>query len=830
MKTIFYQAGRRYKFIILAILYVFSFFACDHGKGSSINEVPQGGDDSLKPLHIKTFTIKDENAKGGSVTFKGTSVTINKENIILDFEESDASKDFTCSENFPITVEVGKPKTLHFLIQKNDKYEKWERTVVVSCTTLDILRIAELKIYELDAKETLSVNLSEEKGEVKESNITFKFQQSDAPIHTFEGLPITLKAGETYKFKIKTQANAKYENFDKEVTVVCKAKEEAVELHLRKTIVCDVEVKNDEVTIPLKHEAVTKDNIKIYFEEEKAPKEAKCEPKTLTLVAGAEKQLKIYTEATEKYKKFERTIKIKREEKKELHVKTLTIHGLNAASKNVTIKEENVTKNNVNLIFVEEDAPTDFSISPQPFMLNHGEAKTLTISIDETERYKAHKIEIKVKREKEVSAEKTIDDAVEALKSQSLWVDSYVISDITLLTTIEGFAGASVSYECEDTEHIDIASGKIKRDIADVKTDIKATLTWNGNTKTITLVTTIKRFDKIEVKENAPQGKIITWDFSEDNVLKRLYDGKATHLWEIKSVDVKKKLLVAKLKKKTDDRDGDLLELEELILAMTENYRIMFEAMFGTNYISLVNKSVITWKDLKPYILNFPGPGYAPSLTDEEIFDIFKRDLYYNGSLEGFNALTDAERTKLVKDYLKIVKESYCAAYSVPVDTPDNMVREKIIEKATEITKKYIKSKGGEFTYKYEARHDYFNAKVLYDENKKWFEQEGEYSNNKKQSGDRFIIISFGTGINTEVNIYLHSNKDGVYTHFNGTISISQPNSFTLTEERNDSIKLQCAITNLNNGKFTLVTINAFEGTFEMEFSGTNIETLSDLR
>ena len=124
MKTIFYQAGRRYKFIILAILYVFSFFACDHGKGSSINEVPQGGDDSLKPLHIKTFTIKDENAKGGSVTFKGTSVTINKENIILDFEESDASKDFTCSENFPITVEVGKPKTLHFLIQKNDKYEK----------------------------------------------------------------------------------------------------------------------------------------------------------------------------------------------------------------------------------------------------------------------------------------------------------------------------------------------------------------------------------------------------------------------------------------------------------------------------------------------------------------------------------------------------------------------------------------------------------------------------------------------------------------------------------------------------------------------------------
>ena len=518
----------------------------------------------------------------------------------------------------------------------------------------------------------------------------------------------------------------------------------------------------------------------------------------------------------------------KHEEKKEFTLKTLTIHNLNAASKTVVIKEDSVTKDNVKLSFIEDDAPS-FAISPQSFTLNYGEAKKLTISTEATPKYKAWQLEVEVKREKEASAEKTIDDAIEALKSQSLWVNSYVDSDITLLTTIDGFAGLSVSYACDDSEHFAL-SGQIKKDIADVTLEIKATVTWKGDSKTITLKTFIKRFDKIEMRENAPQGKIITWDFSQDNVLKRLYDGKATHLWEIKSVDVKKKLLVAKLKKTSLRRDGNLLEFEEVLQAMKEDVTRMYETMFGANYILLVNKDVITWKDLKPYFLSFPGPGMPPASSDEEIFDRFKSDLGYQGTLAEFKALNDAERTKLVKDYLKAVKKSYCGDLGVPIDTPDNLVLEKIVEKTFQQMKKEIENKSGDFTFKYEARHDYFNAKTPYDETKKWCEQVGEY-NNSNHAGNRYISITFDGSNTGEVAIRLfteEASSNGI--DFVGTCSLSQPNSFTLTQERNDSIKLQCAVTNLNNGKFTLVTTNAFEGSFEMEFYSTEIEKLLDLR
>ncbi|MGP1438107.1 MAG: hypothetical protein ACTTKH_03445 [Treponema sp.] len=82
------------------------------------------------------------------------------------------------------------------------------------------------------------------------------------------------------------------------------------ELNLIKITVYDEEVKNDMVEIPLQYTTVTKDNVKMYFTDADAPKTVLCEPATLTINVGEEKSLKVYVEATSKYDKFEKTIKV----------------------------------------------------------------------------------------------------------------------------------------------------------------------------------------------------------------------------------------------------------------------------------------------------------------------------------------------------------------------------------------------------------------------------------------------------------------------------------------------------------------------------------------
>jgi hypothetical protein len=828
MKSIFYRAGVTRVVTYLIVFLAFSLFACDHGNKKGNDKQEKEGE-SLKEPHLKTFTIKRQDAKGGSVTLKGASVTIKKGDVIIDFEEADASKEFTCSENFPLTIEEGKPKTLEFKIEKTAKYAEWKKTVVIKCTTLEILKIAELKVHGLDAKDTLSVELSEEKAEVKEGNVTFHFVQSDAPAHTFEGLPITLKAGKTYKFKIKTQANTKYAEFEKEVTVICKAKGEATEPTLKKITVHDREVKNDKVTILLKNANVTKDNIKLYFDEVDAPKEFNCEPETLILKAGEEKPLKIYTEATTKYKKIERTILIKREEKKELHLKTLTIHGANAATKNVTIKEENVTKNDVKLAFLEDDAPNTFEMSPENLQLAKNDTKKLTISTSETEMYKAWKIEVDVKRAKDDSDPKNIDDVIEALKAQSKWVGSYVDSDVVLLETVEGFAGSTVSYTFDDKMHFN-SSGQITRDIADIELEIKATVTWNGQTKTVVLTTTIKRYEKIENSGQYSDGTkyIKTWDFSESNFLKRSYDGKDTNLWEIKSVDVKKRQFVAQLKKKSIEvKGGELLELEDYIKEKGKENRKSFEPVFGASYIELKKKTVITWQDFKAYVLK-SFRGYS-GLTDEEIFNRLKTSALrnYTGTFADFNALSDAERTKVVKEALNAFKEMYCVSVGISKDTPDEALVEKLAEKLTERDRKEVEYAGQEFKYSYriESGGTNFEAKMAYDNSKKWCEQNGRYSNSYT-TGQRYVGISLRKISDVEISIDLQTKQNENRAYFRGDCLISQSDSFNLDNTEDASIKLQCAVIDAKDGEFNLTTTGGFNGTFKMEFTGVSIESL----
>ncbi|MGP1437900.1 MAG: hypothetical protein ACTTKH_02370 [Treponema sp.] len=807
--------------LVLSLLVFVALFSCNHGNGEKENK-PDGGKDSLTKLTLKQLIIKGQPMELGTVTFKGESVTINKEEVIISFKELDAPKDFIFSENFPITLEKGKSKTLKISTKKTEKYKEWTQDVILTCSNLEVLKIESIKIHNTKVKDDGTIKLSETFKDVKEGNVAVKFEQTDAPAHRFEGLPITLKAGQEAKFKIITDANTKYDSFSAEITVIGEEKVDPATLVLKKIEVHGVEVKGEEVTIPLQYASVTKENIKIYFNEDDAPNEVKCEPETLSLNAGEEKPLKIYTEATVKYKKFEKTIKVKREEKKELHIKTLTIHGKNATSGNVSIKEENTTKANVTLAFLETDAPTEFTVSPDPLTLAKNETKVLKISTAETEKYKAWEFSVNIKKAKEDSEPKDIDDVIEALKSQLTWVDSYVEDNIQLLNSVIGFADSNIEWEALDAEHCD-KMGHIHRDIADVKVQLKATVTWQGNIKTVTLSTTIKRLEKIEKTNNRPDGSVATytWDFSEKGFLKYSIDGKASYLWEIKNVDVKKKEFTVSLKKRVFGiATNKFLELEEYIKLEENRNEKNINNYFGALYIALKNKSVIKWEDFKPYVL---GLEFSDKTEDDKIFEDIKGIPFwgsYSGTFAEFNALNDAERTKIIKDVLNNFKLHVSKEFNILENTPDEKFAEILLEKTKQAIRARVEKYAQEWKYSYKVEHDgkELSARVIYDNTKKWCEQIGEYQNN---SGGR---ISFEKLNDNEVKINIFIQKNNAYYKFLGECLIAQSNSFTLKNDKDASKELQCAIIDAKDGKITLTTAGALDETFNMEFNGERID------
>ena len=799
--------------------------ACNHGSGSE--DKPNGGQDSLEPLTVKLAMIKGEKPSLGVFTFKGDSVTIDKGEVIIVFNQTEAPNKFIFSENFPITLQKGESKRLTISTKKTTKYRDWHQDYTLVCTNLETLK-AKIKVHGKDVKDNGTVELDEILNEVKEGNVSIAFSQSDAPAHRFEGLPIKLKAGKEAKFRILTDATSKYEKFFVEVTIIVKPKGDPSLLIPKKITVCEREVKSGKVTIPLKYSTITKDNIKIFFDEEDAPKEVKCEPATLSLNAGEEKALKVYTEANGKYKKCEATIMVKREEKKELHLDKLTIHRRSATSKSVTIKEETVVKGDVVLKFLESDAPSDFTISPESLTLPKNGKGTLTISTAETETYNAWNIEVEVKREKDENDPKDIDDVIATLKNQLTWVDAYVDSDIVLPGTVTGFTDSDVEWRSEDEEHCNIL-GQIHRDIIDVKVQFEATVSWNGSIKTVTFSTTIKRIDKIEERRNYDGGveKIIVWDFSEEGFLKRSFDGKATHLWEIGNVDIKKKELTASLKKKSiREESGELLELEDYPKEKEKDYRKELESLFGASYIALKKKSVITWQEFKAYLLEIEMEGCLET-EDEKLFEYLKGKTpflgKYTGTFADFNALSDAERTKIIKDGLNDLKLGYCIGFNIPKDTADEELISKSLEKRTQGLQMDVEMVSQEWKCNYRL-YSRIDIQVAYDNNKRWCEQFGFYNNEHKQ-GERQVSCLFDKISTDEIMIQLDTWKDNNdHPMFRGKCLISQSNSFTLKNTKDESKELQCSVTDVKDGEFTLSTTGSITGTFKMKFNGKNLE------
>ena len=447
---------------------------------------------------------------------------------------------------------------------------------------------------------------------------------------------------------------------------------------------------DDSVTLDESLGQVTQSNVEVKFKQKGADVPLpKYTGLPITLKAGMSKTFTISTDATEKYEAFTRTVTVKATKtevpkKPSLNVKTLTIHGKSAASGKVTISTDKnqVIKADIKLEFLEEGdgvpESRSFSMSPESVSLaNAGDKATLTLSTQETEKYNKWELAIEVTREKTGGQEKTIDDCVATLTSQLTWAGIAVDKPISLPTTVTGYDASTVEWSCED-EHIDIATGKIKKDLIDITVEIKAKVTWKGQNKTVTFTVTVQRIKKIKwTVEYSHGGKgEYEVDLSKDGVLQYFSSNKLKREYEIKNVDVKGKKLILKLIKEEDRFSKELLTADEYIQKEQKRHNESIERHFGLKYVELENKTNITWDDLKAYLIH-SGYNYTGLNTnDEQAFDNFKRGKVnenYQGSFDDFKGLSPAERDKVVKDFLKRYKneEAFVAGLAENLPTTE---------------------------------------------------------------------------------------------------------------------------------------------------------------
>ncbi|MGP1438401.1 MAG: immunoglobulin-like domain-containing protein [Treponema sp.] len=601
-------------------------------------------------------------------------------------------------------------------------------------------------------------------------------------------------------------------------------KDSAKNLNDKTIMVHGKKVENGKVVISLEHATVTKDNIKVYFDKTDDLPEVLCDPANLSIGLGESKSLKIYTNATPKYNKFEKTITIEREDKKTLNPTKITIHNGNALSGKITIKESSVIKDDVKLEFAETDAPKDtFTISPQPFNPEKGKAKKLTITIAETAKYKEWKFEVDVKKAKEDSDPKDMDDAVEALQSQLSWAGSKVDSNITLPSEVAGIAGTHITWESLNKFHC-TDGGNIIKDITNVKVELEATITFNSETRKVKFTTTIERIKQIrEVRGSGTDQHTFTWDFSEENVLSLLKDAKPIAKFELKKFDLAQKQFVAKLKQK--EEQGKLLDLEELFTQGKQKITKSYDDLFGSEYVNLKSKSVITWEEFKAFLLK----AYGNESTEEE--KIFKNAKQfplnnYTGSLAEFKALSDAERTNIIKEALNKQKEGYSKGLGISKDLSDEQFLEALKKNVISGFLAF-ESKFEEGLYKYNiisktSDPNYpdnlsFDATSIYDSQKKWYEQKGSYN---YKDGNNNFSFTFGR-FDDKLKVWLEIASSQNRGKFDSIVPISSANSFTFKYQDKT---LNCAISNALDGKFTVTMTGAFSGTHEAVFQGTNIE------
>jgi len=737
------------KYCIFAIILSFLFLSsCNHQKNT--NEQNHN-----KKARLKTFTIKTKDASSGEVLFQNESITLNKKDIEISFYEADAPTEFICSKNFPITIELGKEENLKFSIAPSAGYSLWEREVRIKCTkSQNKLKNANLKIFTIKGKDasTGKVLFQNESITLNKKDIEISFHEADAPTEFIcsKNFPITIELGKEENLKFSIAPSAGYSLWEREVRIKC-VKLQELKLSLLK--VHGIDVKDDgSVNLSEKFQKVEKENVTIQFEQSNVPAPS-FEGLPINLKAGEEYTFKISTSETETYTKWEKTVTIKCLNLP--HIKKLTIAGISASSGKVTIPtdRDKVEKTDVHLEFVESDAPTEFNFASEPkTMPNPKDKAIITLSTAETANYGSWSFEIEVTRAKENSETKTIDDCVEALRGQLPWSGAVIEEDISFPSEVLGFAGSVVKWTCED-EHCD-SNGKITKELNDVKVIIKALVKWNGDERTVTFTTTIRRIMKIrEIKQGKTASDPTTThtiDFSNKNIWVYSINDKPQLEVNIKNLDSNKKEIIANTRRGL--YENELLSMEESLDAKKRFIDEKVTRILCDKYFELINKNEITWEEIKSYVLNAKLGGLTTSSTDEQIYKEVSEYKNNAPSFEDFKKMSKEEKTKLIKGYLTNFTTSL--SLQAIIDSDKIGERELVETLKSRLYKIYsvqIKHNFREWKYRYKIEAKpldtnfpdgySFTAVGLYDKSKSWYDQRGCYKA-KDPYGAKYTLIA----------------------------------------------------------------------------------------
>lgn len=473
---------------------------------------------------------------------------------------------------------------------------------------------------------------------------------------------------------------------------------------------------------------------------------------------------------------------------KKLNVKTLTVHKANAITGTVVIDENKtkVEKGDIELEFKEWKPGKAFSITPETITLaNKGDRGKITISTNATEEFEAWKQEITVIRSSGMDVSKSMEECLATLSSVLLWNNTITDKDIKLIDTVPNFDGSTVTW-ASSNEKACTKQGVITRDLDDVEVTLTATVTYNGETKTVTFKVTIARINLLTKKKIVNGKDIISkLDFSEKgSLLVDKNNEEELGKYEIKNVDMNSRTIRLALREIKDySNGGKLTKIDDIFSNLHKHEAKVVEATFGETYKKLFKGSTILWKDVKAYVIGVSKAnsedGTTAINTDEQVFDYIKN--VYSAiatSYQDFQALNENDKTTRLKAFLTTMKNNFCDRYSFQEDIKEEDIFGILLEdRKLSIENHFTRvSKEKDFSYILEKTNDSaiypegykLVMKAIHQKDKAWYEQNGYYHTEDSKLGLEAEHFRKNSGL---VARFIYENQDQNVETYRGIIS-----------------------------------------------------------
>ena len=473
----------------------------------------------------------------------------------------------------------------------------------------------------------------------------------------------------------------------------------------------------------------------------------------IKMKAGETKKLKFFLKGNESFRSDTYEVTITCTLKKKLHLKKLTVCGVSAATSVIYVEKEKdvITKDDIELIFNEVDAPKDFKIR----FNKKGSTTTLanapplycsivSIYVEESENYEewSHTIYI----EENSGNIKSIEDCYLALRAQTEWNGACLACDVSLPKTVPGFEGSIVEWESQSPK-IFSNDGKLTKDLKDMQVEVNVHVAWRGEHRYSVFSTTVERLKKIqEIRQTQIGPTTIEFNLEDERSLLIYENDVLMKKYFIKAINTTKKELTLKLLEVRDR--GGMVAIDDL--QNNANSLELYVVILSEKYFKLKKASSVGWEELKDYMLDYfrflNGNEYLPN--EDEIFEflttegIFGAKLNFTGSLAEFKVLEGNKRASLIKNMLESIKATILTIFALPKDTPDDKTLFSIKEEYNLSFKYKIDrmKKTKVYSYSLDKNEDAslwpvgysFENEAIFQKDLPWYEQNGRYSLYKK--------------------------------------------------------------------------------------------------